>query len=235
MMTNWLNYYHLLPGQDPTQSPDGLAALLGVPTPAGQPYSIAPWNHFGTEGDGYGDPATNPGSIPYPATVTDWVLVSVRTNVMVAGTTIWKCAGMVHQDGHVEFPPECPCLNLPSDSVYILVEHRNHLAVMSKASAPSATSVGFDFRNNDSWKLNIGSPQEVTQKFIGGKYVMYAANGQQVSGRTDIVSSDNTIWITQNSSVYRYLAGDHSLNADVNSGDRTYWINNVSLFNLISF
>src|SRR5690606_11924846 len=47
-------------------------------TPAGQPYTIAPWNYMGTEGDAYdsfGDPMN--GDAGYPATVVDWVLVSL--------------------------------------------------------------------------------------------------------------------------------------------------------------
>jgi hypothetical protein len=233
-MTTWLNYYHILPGQDPTESDDPLAAILGVPTPIGQPYNTAPWNYAGTEGDTYGDPATNPGSIPYPETVTDWVLVSLRNDVLEPGSTFWKCAGLVHSDGHVEFPDDCPCLQLGTTDVYILVEHRNHLAVMSLESTPTATTVGFDFTMNDSWKFDIGSPQEVTQKMIGGAYVMYGANGEQVATRIDIVSADEAIWLTENSLIYTYLNGDHSLNGDVNSFDEAIWLINVSLFNFIA-
>jgi hypothetical protein len=233
-MSSLLNYYHLLPGQDPELSMDFLASILGTPTAVGQPYSIPPWNHMGTEGDGYGDVTTNPGSIPYPATVTDWVLVSIRTLDLDPGSTVWKCAGLLHEDGTVEIPADCPCLDLePETNYHILVEHRNHLAVMSYGTMLSGNTLANDFTTTDSWKFDIGSPQEVTQKLIGGKYVMYGANGDQVISRTEIISADNAVWIGQNSQIFIYRAGDHDLNADVNSIDRAIWIPNVSLFNFI--
>jgi hypothetical protein len=150
-------------------------------------------------------------------------------------STVWKCAGLLHNDGVVEFPEECPCMNMISTTpYYIVVEHRNHLAVMSYGTPPIGNILGYDFTTNDSWKLDIGSPQEVTQKMIGDVYTMYAANSEQIATRTDIISPDNAVWLIHNSQIFTYLTGDHNLNADVNSFDRALWLQNVSLFNLIS-
>jgi len=234
LMTTDLNIFHLLPGQDPTMSTDPLAQALGVPTPLGQPYMGQPWNYLGSEGDTYGDPPTNAGSIQYPETVTDWVLVSIRTNDFDPTSKVWECAGLLHNDGVVEFPEDCPCLAVTAGTpYYIVVQHRNHLAVMSYDTIPMGNILGYDFTTLDSWKLDIGSPQEVTQKLIGGVYVMYAANGEQIATQTDIISPDNAIWLIHNSQIFTYLTGDHNLNADVNSFDRALWLQNVSLFNLI--
>ena len=57
----------LLPGQTP-------ASALATPTPAGQPYSVAPWNYAGIEGAGWTD-------ADYMGDETDWVLVSFRTDI----------------------------------------------------------------------------------------------------------------------------------------------------------
>jgi hypothetical protein len=104
---------------------------------------------------------------------------------------------------------------------------------MSYGTPPTGNILGYDFTMNDSWKLDIGSPQEVTQKIIGDVYTMYAANSEQIATRTDIISPDNAVWLTHNSQIFTYLSGDHNLNADVNSFDRGLWLQNVSFFNLI--
>jgi len=63
MTTQLSNVRKLLPGQTP-------ASNLATPTPAGQPYSIAPWNYVGTEGTDWTD-------ADYTGEETDWVLVSL--------------------------------------------------------------------------------------------------------------------------------------------------------------
>ena len=105
---------------------------------------------------------------------------------------------------------------------------------MSSVLSPTSDGLSFDFRFNDSWKSDLtGSPQHVSQKLINGKFTMYAANSDQISGRTDMNSVDNSVWLQENSQIFKYLRGDHNLNADVNSVDRALYLINVSFFNLI--
>jgi hypothetical protein len=233
-MSTLLNFYRLLPGQNPGFSPNPAAQFLGIPTPIGQPYNVPPFNHFGTEGNLYGDNAI--GAVPYPATVVDWVLVSVRANNTNPTSKIWECAALLHNNGRVEIPSACPCLTLADATNYhVLIQHRNHLAVMSNAIQKSAGVLTMDFTTTQSWKLGIGSPNEAAQKFVFNKYVMLAGNGNQLSGRIDINSADNVIWIGDSGLVFRYRRGDHSLNADVNAADRTLWLPNSGFFNLIQY
>jgi hypothetical protein len=236
VMSTWLNQFHILPGQDPMES-DIEPAQDGTPTPVGQPYNTAPWNHTGLEGHGYGDETTNPGSDPYPATVTDWVLVSLRTNTS-SPTTVWKCAGLLHNDGDVEFPDACPCLDISSGIDYhVLVEHRNHLAVLSNEIQLENSNLIMDLTAQDGWEFGTGSPQEVSQRQAGGVFMMYGGNGRQNTNaaRRDINSSDKTVWFNDNSILFTYLYGDYSMNGDVNSSDKTIWFNNNSFFNLIPY
>ncbi len=232
VMSTFLNDYHLLPGQDPTQSNNVGAQLYGIAAPTGQPYNEAPWNYTGTEGDNYGDAG---GKIAYPATVTDWILVSIRENFNSL-SPIWQCAALLYNDGTVTFPKECPCLETVStEDYYILIEQRNHLSVMSQAVTPVNGVLAIDFTTTDSWKQNIESPQEVTLKNIGGTFVMYAGNSNQTGGRTDLNSFDNSIWIQNNGNIFQYLIGDHLLDADINSFDRAIWIINNGHFQLIPY
>jgi hypothetical protein len=235
VMTTDLNYFHVLPGQDPDESENIGAQIFGVAAPPGQPYDTAPWNWSGTEGDNYGDGA---GDIPYDTTVTDWVLVSVREADSLATSEVWKCAGLLHSDGTVEFPEECDCANalVGGNKYYIVVEHRNHLPVMSNVQTMTGNTLSYDFTQNQSWIYEImGIPVGSGQKLIEGRYWMYAGNSEQLSARVDINSSDDAQWIADNGSIFAYRAGDHNLNGDTNSSDEFIWIINNSTFTLLPF
>jgi hypothetical protein len=111
-------------------------ATQGI-VPLTQPYSVAPWSYSGTE---------SVASIP--SGVVDWVLVELRTGTAAASKVATRAAfvksngAIVDLDGTstVGFP------DLAAGSYYIVVRHRNHLALMSAGSvALSITSPLFDF------------------------------------------------------------------------------------------
>src|SRR5690606_24942813 len=120
----------------------------------GQPYSGAPWNYMGTEGDGFdsgGDPMM--GDANYPPTVTDWVLVSLRAEA--DGPPVCMAAGLLHRDGHIELVEDFDCCTLDVYAdYYVVVEHRNHLIVMSHEAVSvdlSNSTITYDFRNQQSY------------------------------------------------------------------------------------
>ena len=238
-----LNQFHLLPGQDPTSSTSIGAMTLGTPTPIAQPYAIAPWNHNGTEGSTLGDPTTNPGSSPYPSEVTDWVLVSVREGDSLATSEIWQCAMTLNKTGIIPWPQSyCPCLNLEDNTnYYVLIEHRNHLPIMSPGILhTTSSSLAYDFTQNQSWILESspGNFQGEGQKLIGTKYVMYAGNENQsigIDARTIIDQSDDTSWKTNMGDRFEYLNSDFSLDGDTNAKDNALRINNDSIQTFIPF
>ncbi|HEY3385149.1 MAG TPA: Ig-like domain-containing protein, partial [Saprospiraceae bacterium] len=127
-MRNSLNQIGVLPGQcyeDP---------FFGIQyTPSGQPYSVPPWNYMGLEGNFFNSEG-NPdnGSAGYPETTVDWILVSLRENPDSDGVPICQAAGLLQQDGSILFVDTFTCcgINL-SIPYYIVIEHRNHLLVMS--------------------------------------------------------------------------------------------------------
>ncbi len=232
-MTTLLNEYHILPGQDPIHSTNILAQQLGVASPHGQPYNIAPWNYAGTEGDQYGDDI---GDIPYPSSVVDWVLLSVRSGDSLASSEVWKYAALVHNDGAIEIPANSPLLPLTEGAgYYIVLEHRNSLPVMSTKVIAQNSALIFDFRQNQSWILNLGVPLGYGQDHVGGVYMMYPANGEQINTRGDIISPDEGQWLLDNGSLFRYKSGDHDLNGNVDATDEFLWLLNNSIFTLIPF
>jgi len=207
--------------------------LIGVTTPHGQPYFLPPFNYNGTEGDNYGDDV---GDIPYAADIVDWILLSVRENDSLANSEIWKCAALLHQDGTVEIPAGCPCLaTTPGTDYYIVVEHRNHLPVMSTKVEAVSGDLSFDFTQNQSWIWNPFVPLGVGQKLIGGKYVMYAANSEQINSWGDINATDDNQWNVENGGLIIYRRADHNMDGDVNATDEFIWLINNGSITFINF
>ena len=173
LMSTELNRLGYLPGQAPS-------TFFGTATPAGQPYSQAPWFYNGGEGAGFNQqgPVTNTNG-NYPLTVTDWVLVSLRTDAS-AGSTVCERAALLHNDGSIQFVDEFECCDLDiSLDYYIVIEHRNHLLVMTEIPVPIINGeITYDFRTRNSYRgvLAIGVGQKEIER---GVFAMFAANGDQ--------------------------------------------------------
>jgi len=152
----------LLPGQTPTSN-------LATPTPAGQPYSIAPWNYAGTEGAGWTD-------ADYTGDETDWVLVSFRTDIQKS-TEVSMTAGLLMKDGSITFPNRCALLSTVASPLYIVVEHRNHIGIMTPQPVDViGSTLTYDFRLADSYRdqTSFGQKQIPT-----GEWTMFAGDADQ--------------------------------------------------------
>lgn len=204
-------YRGLLPGQTPF-------SVNAAPTPAGQPYSVAPWNHSGTEGDNITD---------YPESVVDWLLVTLRTDL---STNVWRSTAWLHEDGRITLL-EIPELDQMPDSAFVVIHHRNHLAIMSPEKlALDNRSSSFDFRSNDSQIIVPGVGQK---QLLPGVYAMHAGDGDQISDVTtgqDINGSDNVIWAISNGLFDIYHPGDYNMSGDLSGIDKLVWSLNNGLF-----
>ena len=215
-MTTGLNVTRgLLPGQTPVSG-------LAVPTPAGQPYNRPPWNYTGTEGAGW----TDANYTSYTIDVVDWVLVSFRAGV-TQSTEVAKTAALLHKDGSISFPDRC-VLNtgMGIDSVYILVEHRNHIGVMTPQAMPVVNStINYDFRGGDSFRDATGFGQK---QLPTGEWVMYSGDVNQVADAVsyDINGQDKSLWVGENGIFDNYLDTDFDMNGDVSGADKTLWFDN---------
>ena len=105
--------------------------------PKNQPYTIAPWLYLGSES-----------VLTVPADVVDWVLVELRTGT-AAATTVEKKAGFVLRNGNVVGTDGINPITFPGLSIgdyYIVVRHRNHLAIMSAITQHlTSSSTLYDF------------------------------------------------------------------------------------------
>jgi hypothetical protein len=217
LLNSALNSQHLLPGQTPLSFPFYHAE------PAGQPYQGAPWNYTGNLGTQYGDSG---GQTPYPTDVVDWILVMVRENGILPVNTIWTCAGWVHTDGTVTFPEDCPGPAIdPMNDYYIVVQHRNHLGIMSPDFVDiecGGAYLNWDFTTSNSYQPLFRFGQK---EIVPGVWTMFAGNGEQISSIQAINSSDRTLWkIWQG--WHGYSPGDFNMSGLTGSEDETMWKNN---------
>ena len=223
-----LNDQGLLPGQDPV-------LFLGTETPVGQPYNAVPWGYMGTEGDAFDYVTVGDAAAGYDPNVVDWVLVSLRSGTNVS-TTLCTQAGLLFKDGTVSFPGGCNCSLADGQQVYVVVEHVDHLPVMSPALITvSGSTVSYDFRASQSFVTFLGDGQ---QQLGAGIFGMFAANGDQTSmnsARVDINSSDVALWNANNSVGDAYNPADFNRDGDVNAADQSIWLNNTGKASDVDF
>jgi hypothetical protein len=109
--------------------------------PYSQPYATTPWEYYGTES-----------AVTLPANMVDWVLVELRTDVNNLDSVASR-AGILLSDGSIvdldggllKFP------GLDMDNYYVVIQHRNHLSIMSSVAVPlQSNSVLYDFTSSDS-------------------------------------------------------------------------------------
>jgi hypothetical protein len=225
-----LNEQQLLPGQDPF-------FFLGTATPAGQPYSVAPWNYNGTEGNAFDHDTLGVVTAGYDTDVVDWVLVSLRTSTSPSDT-ICRQAAWLTKDGTVTFPEACDCPLTLGQEIYIVVEHRNHLPIMTPETVTvTANGVAYDFRTQQSYITFLGDGQKMLE---GGVFGMFSANGDQDNttgsgSRTDVNATDESVWTSNNSSGDIYSGGDFDMNGDVNADDESLWLENTGKSSDVNF
>ncbi len=213
-MSTGLNDRGMLPGKTPISA-------LGTPTPAGQPYNMAPWNYFGTEGAGWTD-------ANYNADVVDWILVSFRTGTHV-NTEVAQTAALLKKDGSVEFVDPCVLDGSITGPFYIMVEHRNHAGILTNAPV---SVVG----NTLTYDFGVNNTISAGQKLVGSRYCMYTGDADQASdsGGYDINGLDKAVWDTKNGLFYQYSPADFSMNGDIDGNDKSLWSANNGIASVIS-
>ncbi|MCY7352893.1 MAG: GEVED domain-containing protein [Cytophagaceae bacterium] len=215
-MQTMLNDRGLLPGQTPK-------GQFGVATPPGQPYNTAPWNYNGPES-----------TRNYDADVVDWVLVSLRTDGGNVGSVVYRSAGLLRSDGRITMPGNCP--TLATDKAYhIVVEHRNHLGVMSAAGVRIDNGkLTYDFTSRQSFATT--DPPSSGQLQLGSRFVLFSADGQKDPSvqNFDINFNDADVLKTESGLFDRYLRGDYNLDADVNFNDQIFWKRNSGRYSTVA-
>ena len=184
--------------------------------PLEQPYRYAPWSYAGTE-------RVN----EIPAGVVDWVLVELRDAItpeaalpstVLAG---WPKAMFLKSDGTLidingtSLPHTGPVSI--SHNLYIVIRHRNHLAVMSASGAEVVGGIlTYDFTTG------------ISKAFGGEKGYKHVVTGfAMVSGDIDqdgrVFVSDYNRWATNFGSTSGYFIYDLDMDSNVFVSDFNLW------------
>ncbi len=214
LMITTLNQRGLLPGQVPV-------GATGVPTPAGQPYSGSPWNYAGTESVG-----------SYQPTTVDWILVSFRAGSPSVQNTVYKTAALLANDGLVTFinPPNL----VENTAYYIVIEHRNHLGVMSHTPVSIQNEMlQYDFTTQDSYTAT--NPVSIGQKKIGIIFAALSSEGNKNPANQYFVINvnDYSLWKGENGKFDIYSTADFNMDAQISATDKAQWNSNNSKFSFI--
>ncbi len=240
-MRTTLNSSFLLPGQFQANIFGGGGVFTQPLGTSGQVYNIAPWNYSGSEGNAFNS-GSNPAnaSAGYAPQVVDWVLVSLRRSPENGAEKICQRAGLLYSDGRIVFAAGTNCCALdPTESFYVVIEHRNHLIVMSHAAVPVVNgALNYDFRNKQSYlvdPLNIGTYFGQTE-VSPGVFAMHAGNGEQVlnaNDDVDINAADIAKWINNGAQQRTYNILDFNMDGEVSSLDFDLWERNATKFSSV--
>ena len=159
-----------------------------------------------------------------PTNAVDWVYVEIRSDetTTVRGESMFLLndGSIVDRNGETR----ANFYNLPPSDYYLVIRHRNHLAIMSKFPVSFVqsgdSSVDLTVKDN---VYTTGGPNAV-KELAPGIYGMYAGDASQ-DGK--ITSNDYDIWYNDrigNKSGYR--EADMNLSGTISSDDYDKWYNN---------
>lgn len=191
-------------------------------TLAGQPNKGSPWNYNGSES------VSN-----YQANVLDWILASLRAGLPSVDSTVFRTAALLRSNGQVPLAGSPPTL-ASMQSYYVVIEHPNHLGVMSHV--PILVQDGtlpYDFTAQDSY-TNI-NPISIGQKQIGTVFAMHCCDGNKKLPDEDslINASDYLLWLNINGAFGLYSGADFGMDAQISAFVKLVWTSNNGKFSLI--
>ncbi|MCD4736676.1 MAG: hypothetical protein K8R53_11575 [Bacteroidales bacterium] len=189
--------------------------------PLSQPYGTYPWYYSGNES-----------VVSIPSNVVDWILIELREASSAvnatSSTTIARQVAFLKNDGYVSDTDGInnPFINIVvSDSLYAVIWHRNHLAVMSsKGLSQTDGTYSHDFSSGGNQVFGGINAHSILAPGVWGM------SGGDGNGDKQVNNGDkNDIWIPQAGSG-GYRSGDFNLDNQVNNGDKIdIWIPNTGI------
>ena len=156
-----------------------------------------------------------------PADVVDWVLVELRS--ISGGSAVVSKSALLRKDGQVvadDGLTESISLNAAEGDYFIVIKHRNHLAVMSAAAESlTKTAVLYDFTTAQIQAFGTDPMIEIESGIFG-----MAAGDANGDGVVDGADRDPQ-WRTQNGTVWSYAKGaDFNLDGGIDALDlNLFW------------
>ncbi len=169
---------------------DSMRTTINNILPLVQPYNVAPWNYTGNEAV----QAMPPG-------VVDWVLVEIRSGTAASSTIARRAAFLKANGVVVDLDGYSPLgfAGLEGGSYYVVLRHRNHLAVMSASPVTlNQTSSLYNFSGSNQSVYGTNPQIQLRTNLFG----LYAGDAN-VSGI--VTSADaNTVFSRLNQPGYSF-------------------------------
>jgi hypothetical protein len=202
---------------DETEMITGLNINGAIPT--SQPFNTEPWDYYGTEN-----------VVSFPNDVVDWLLIELRDATDAASATpetiISRQAALIRKDGAVVdidgYTTTLQCdFTAISNNIFVVIYHRNHLAVMSAQAIVETDGVySYDFTSGETKAFG----GEFGHKEIFGN--IWGMIGGDSDANGTINSGDKMIW-QSDAGLNGYKAGDLNLDSEVDNIDKNgIWGNN---------
>lgn len=179
--------------------------------PLDQPFNTSPWNYTGTE---------SVASIPLG--VVDWTLIELRSTIT---TVVARRATFIKSDGSLvdlNGTSKLSFADVPLGNYYVVIYHRNHLAVMTANTVALSNSPTL-------YDLTISQTQAYgtnpMKNLSAGVFGLYAADTDG-SGIVNAADRSNA-WNHRNLS--GYYGTDVDLSGTVNAADRSVIWNNRNI------
>ncbi|MBK8470945.1 MAG: choice-of-anchor B family protein [Sphingobacteriales bacterium] len=186
--------------------------------PTAQPYNTAPWYYQGNE------TIANP-----PADAVDWILVELRPVANIEQITA-QTAVLLHQDGTLTAAngaSGAQFSGVAAGTYYIVVRHRNHLAVISQTpvSLPNTASNAYDVTAQNAAMGN-------NQTYFVGNGDVYALRPGDFNANGIITVEDYNLYTTQIAQINTYLSGDLTLDGNVTVHDFNQYLPQASIIGI---
>jgi hypothetical protein len=176
--------------------------------PLSQPYNGSPWNYSGLESVASGFFASH-------TDIVDWVLVELRKTY--DGASVGRRAAFIKNNGTIVDLGGSSAVGFTGKAAgdyYIVIRHRNHLAVMSASAIPlSSSSSLYDFTTAQMQAYGT-SPMVHLAVGVFGMCAGDATGDGQVNA-SDRSSVDNNLNLTG------FLSADVTLDGQANASDRS--------------
>ena len=159
-----------------------------------------------------------------PDSITDWVLLQFRETSI--GTNIASKSCFLSKNGYV-IDPDGLSKNIslgtlvdPTKTYYIVVKHRNHLAVMSADAVELKGITAYDFTTGSNKYYGTVNGAKQLETNVWGM-IAGNSNGNNSISVNDYNAVANNLFHTG------YEAGDHNLNGSVSVTDYNFVANNL--------
>ena len=166
------------------------------------------------------------GAAPVPSNAIDSINVELRSAQMAAGSTTRKFRpAWVLKDGSIRDFSDTTKSFIQFDttggSYYIVVRHRNHLAIMSAAAIAMTSSTPlYDFTTGQAKAFGT-----LPMIQVGTRFCLYAADG---SGDGQITTLDFSPWLANAKlAITGYSDTDYNLDGQNTTSDFTLWLANA--------